>query len=95
MASLIGVILIARPEALFGRHISNQDPTSDGMDPDEKGTSAQRLGAVGCVSSIAIRALGQAIDFEFVELHLSASSVQPARTPPYARLASAHTPCTR
>ncbi|KAI5119682.1 hypothetical protein M0805_009626 [Coniferiporia weirii] len=45
--SLIGVVLIARPEAIFGPHSSPHLPTQDGVDLAEKGTPGQRLGAVG------------------------------------------------
>ncbi|THH03429.1 hypothetical protein EW145_g6262 [Phellinidium pouzarii] len=46
--SLIGVIFIARPEAIFGPHPIPHSSLQDGvLDPAEKGTSAQRLGAVG------------------------------------------------
>ncbi|EJD38138.1 DUF6-domain-containing protein [Auricularia subglabra TFB-10046 SS5] len=48
--SLLGVILIARPTTLFGS--SNSAPVTDvqthsGLTPSERGTPAQRLGAVG------------------------------------------------
>jgi len=58
--SLIGVVLIARPEFLFGSlHPTLQPSIADGIDgtldspgipaviPSERGTPAQRLGAVG------------------------------------------------
>jgi hypothetical protein len=38
--ALVGVVLIARPEAIFGK-------ISPGDSDVEKGTPAQRLGAVG------------------------------------------------
>ena len=47
VASLLGVVLIARPEVIFGRHVNDHDSTNDGMDPAEKGTSVERLAAVG------------------------------------------------
>ena len=55
MASLVGVVLIARPAFLFGDHIAAIPPatvggggiTSEGIGPSERGTPAQRLGAVG------------------------------------------------
>lgn len=56
--SLIGVVLIARPEFLFG-HQANYTPEAsagviDGagagpLGPSERGTASQRLGAVGYV----------------------------------------------
>lgn len=56
--SLVGVVLIARPEFLFGRAAYVSPPPLAGVDgivPDssEKGTPAQRLGAVGFVSSLS------------------------------------------
>ena len=51
VCSLIGVVLIARPEFLFGP--GHKSTTSgmgeEGLGPVERGTPAQRLGAVGCV----------------------------------------------
>lgn len=54
MFSLVGVILIARPEFLFGHRASGVPDASaviEGADaslgPAERGTASQRLGAVG------------------------------------------------
>lgn len=49
--SFVGVVLIARPEFLFGSH---QVVPVEGIDlpPAEKGTNAERLVAVGYVISI-------------------------------------------
>ncbi|KAL5480376.1 hypothetical protein ACEPAI_1646 [Sanghuangporus weigelae] len=44
LTSMVGVVLIARPEAIFGAHPSS---SSDVVDPDETVTPGQRLGAVG------------------------------------------------
>jgi hypothetical protein len=57
--SLLGVILIARPPFLFGHHdVSLEVPvTGDGhlsaeaVEPAEKGTSAERMIAVGYVTT--------------------------------------------
>ncbi|KAI5119675.1 hypothetical protein M0805_009619 [Coniferiporia weirii] len=45
--SLIGVVLIAHPEAVFGLLSSPHLPTQDGEGLAEEGTPEQRLGAVG------------------------------------------------
>jgi hypothetical protein len=55
--SLLGVVLIARPEFLFSGTIhtppsvpsTGTDAVIVGPDPSEKGTPAERLGAVGFV----------------------------------------------
>ena len=51
VCSLIGVVLIARPEFLFGP--GHKPATSgmggEGLGPVERGTPAQRLGAVGYI----------------------------------------------
>lgn len=53
MFSLLGVVLIARPQFLFGRpsHFAGVNPVVEraqtGLDVSEKGTPAERLGAVG------------------------------------------------
>lgn len=53
------MILIARPEFLFGHHSNHSSSASAGviegvgpapLGPSERGTASQRLGAVGCVS---------------------------------------------
>lgn len=57
MISLVGVMLIARPEFLFGAHTAAMPTTATGglddvggaIGPAERGTPAQRLGAVGYV----------------------------------------------
>lgn len=48
--SLVGVVLIARPQALFGQASSTAPavPAADGVvEPSEKGTPVERLIAVG------------------------------------------------
>ncbi|KAL5514086.1 hypothetical protein ACEPAG_2847 [Sanghuangporus baumii] len=48
LLSMVGVVLIARPEAIFGSHPSSSAGTaSDVVNPDENVTPGQRLGAVG------------------------------------------------
>lgn len=47
--SLIGVVLIARPEALFGAEPETSKNGASGREV----TSTQRMTAVGCVSSIS------------------------------------------
>ncbi|KAF8966159.1 EamA-like transporter family-domain-containing protein [Flammula alnicola] len=65
--SLVGVVLIARPTALFGNMHVPGDGISTPMESAEKGTPRDRLIAVGCVpvssvdncSNTSIRAIGK------------------------------------
>lgn len=49
VCSLFGVVLIARPEFIFGPHSIPGALPGGAIAPAERGTPAQRLGAVGSV----------------------------------------------